>query len=64
MFAGMLGSCAAVFIMAALYEGLKVLREHLLRRAHVSLNYHTMPVPTANSASDDSVTTALHKTAT
>ena len=31
--AGMLGSCIVIFIMAALYEGLKVGREILLKRA-------------------------------
>jgi len=30
----MFGSCVAVFIMAALYEGLKVAREYLLVKAH------------------------------
>lgn len=41
---GMLGSCIAVFVMAALYEGLKVLREVLLRRSTVNVRYHTMPL--------------------
>lgn len=60
---GMLGSCAAVFVMASLYEGLKVLRELLLQKSHVSVRYHTMPVPTSNSSSDDAVVMETHKTA-
>jgi copper transporter 1 len=54
---GMLGSCIAVFIMAALYEGLKVLREFLLRRSNVMVRYNTMPVPT----NDDVHVTETHK---
>lgn len=34
--AGMVGACIIVFILAVLYEGLKVLREYLLKRALVS----------------------------
>jgi copper transporter 1 len=56
---GMLGSCLAVFIMAALYEGLKVGREHLLRRSNVLIRYNTMPVP----SSDSTLMTETHKTA-
>jgi len=41
---GMFGSCVAVFILASLYEGLKVLREILLRRSMVSVRYNTVPV--------------------
>ena len=34
IFLGMLGSCIALFIIALLYEGLKVLREVLLQRSY------------------------------
>lgn len=40
---GMVGACFAIFFMAMLYEGLKVLREHLLRKASVKARYHSMP---------------------
>lgn len=43
----MLGSCVAVFVMAALYEGLKVLREYLLRRSQCNVNY--TPTPTTEN---------------
>ena len=39
----MLGSCVAVCMLAALYEGLKVGREILLRRAVVTVQNHTAP---------------------
>lgn len=34
--AGMVGACVIIFILAVLYEGLKVFREYLLKRALVS----------------------------
>lgn len=34
--AGMVGACIVIFCLAVLYEGLKVLREYLLKRALVS----------------------------
>ena len=58
---GMLGSCVAVFVMAALYEGLKVLREHLLRRSHVMVRYNSMPVPTSPDNAETMIT-ETHKT--
>ena len=36
---GMLGSCIAILVIALLYEGLKVLREHLQRRALIQQRY-------------------------
>ena len=54
---GMLGSCIAIFILASLYEGLKVLREYLLRRSNMMVRYNTMPVPT----SDDVAVMETHK---
>ena len=47
----MLFSCIAVFCMATLYEGLKVLREYLIRRAHVSSQYSVAVPTTENSTS-------------
>lgn len=35
------GTCLAIFIMAMLYEGLKVLRETLLRRSIVNVRYQS-----------------------
>ena len=58
---GMLGSCIAVFVMAALYEGLKVLREHLLRRSRVMVRYNSMPVPTSPDNAETMIT-ETHKT--
>ncbi len=58
---GMLGSCIAIFIMAALYEGLKVLREHLLRRSRVLVRYNSMPIPTSPD-NGDAMITETHKT--
>jgi len=49
-FLGMLGSCIAIFILASLYEGLKVAREYLLRRSNAMVRYNTMPVPTSEDA--------------
>ena len=42
----MLGSCIAVFVMATLYEGLKVSRELLLRRA--TSHQYTVSVPVSD----------------
>ncbi|CAD5119959.1 DgyrCDS8546 [Dimorphilus gyrociliatus] len=42
---GMLGSCAVIFIIAALYEGLKVFREMLLRRSSVSVSMKMISLP-------------------
>ncbi|XP_072014499.1 high affinity copper uptake protein 1-like [Amphiura filiformis] len=39
---GLAGSCIAVFFLAMLYEGLKVLRETLLRRSAVNVRFHSM----------------------
>lgn len=58
---GMFGSCVAVFIMAALYEGLKVLREILLRKSMVSVRYNTVPVGTRGENSNGTLITETHK---
>ncbi|CAD5119958.1 DgyrCDS8542 [Dimorphilus gyrociliatus] len=61
---GMLGSCAVIFIIAALYEGLKVFREMLLRRSSVSVRYNTMPVPSQGNGANETCTmlSETHKT--
>ncbi|XP_071948347.1 high affinity copper uptake protein 1-like [Antedon mediterranea] len=41
---GLVGSCIAVFFLAILYEGLKVMRETLLRRSVVNVRYKTMQI--------------------
>ncbi|XP_041094405.1 high affinity copper uptake protein 1 [Polyodon spathula] len=41
----MVGACIAVYLLAVLYEGLKIGREFLLRRSQVSVRYNSMPVP-------------------
>lgn len=46
---GMVGSCFAVFVMAALYEGLKVLREYLLRKFNVHIRQGTRSYNSAYS---------------
>ncbi|XP_078739137.1 high affinity copper uptake protein 1 [Lampetra fluviatilis] len=42
---GMVGSCLAVFLLAAAYEGLKIFRESLLRQSQVHVRYSSMPLP-------------------
>ncbi|KAM5145261.1 high affinity copper uptake protein 1 [Mantella aurantiaca] len=44
----MAGAFVAVFLLAVLYEGLKIARESLLRRSQVSIRYNSMPVPGPN----------------
>lgn len=44
----MAGAFVAVFLLAILYEGLKIAREGLLRRSQVSIRYNSMPVPGPN----------------
>ncbi|XP_064616206.1 high affinity copper uptake protein 1-like isoform X2 [Liolophura sinensis] len=56
----MAGACVAVFFLAMFYEGLKVLREHLLRKANVNVRYHSMPV--SNGSAGDTMLTETHKT--
>merc|ERR1712168_679960 len=48
---GMLGSCITIFIMAALYEGLKVFRAHLLQKSLSS--YNSSQQVSSSSANDD-----------
>ncbi|XP_069790001.1 high affinity copper uptake protein 1 isoform X3 [Narcine bancroftii] len=45
---GMVGSCIVVFLFAIIYEGLKIGREHLLRKSQVNVRYNSMPVPGPN----------------
>ncbi|XP_066569437.1 high affinity copper uptake protein 1 isoform X1 [Amia ocellicauda] len=54
----MVGACIAVFLLAMLYEGLKIAREFLLRRSQVSVRYNSMPVPGPNGC----VMMETHKT--
>ncbi|XP_072287500.1 high affinity copper uptake protein 1 isoform X2 [Pyxicephalus adspersus] len=44
----MAGAFVAVFLLAILYEGLKIARESLLRKSQVSIRYNSMPVPGPN----------------
>ncbi|XP_018414849.1 PREDICTED: high affinity copper uptake protein 1 isoform X2 [Nanorana parkeri] len=44
----MAGAFVAVYLMAILYEGLKIAREALLRKSQVSIRYNSMPVPGPN----------------
>lgn len=54
----MVGACIGVFLLAVLYEGLKIGREVLLRRSQVNVRYNSMPVPGA----DGTVLMETHKT--
>ncbi|XP_075041540.1 high affinity copper uptake protein 1 isoform X2 [Mixophyes fleayi] len=44
----MAGAFVGVFLLAVLYEGLKIAREALLRKSQVSIRYNSMPVPGPN----------------
>ena len=48
-------SCIAVFCMATLYEGLKVLREYLIRRSLSRVRYDSVAVPTTENSTSESV---------
>ncbi|XP_069119644.1 high affinity copper uptake protein 1-like isoform X2 [Argopecten irradians] len=52
----MVGACVAIFFLAVLYEGLKVLREHLLRKS-LTVNKYSSVTATGNGFSQD--TTAI-----
>ncbi|XP_022624233.1 high affinity copper uptake protein 1 isoform X1 [Seriola dumerili] len=54
----MVGACIGVFLLAVLYEGLKMGREVLLRRSQVNVRYNSMPLPGA----DGTVLMETHKT--
>ncbi|KAM9734630.1 high affinity copper uptake protein 1 [Menidia menidia] len=54
----MVGACVGVFLLAVLYEGLKIGRELMLRRSQVNVRYNSMPLP----AADGSMLTETHKT--
>ncbi|XP_029985722.1 high affinity copper uptake protein 1 isoform X2 [Sphaeramia orbicularis] len=54
----MAGACIGVFLLAMLYEGLKIGREVLLRRSQVNVRYNSMPLPGA----DGTVLMETHKT--
>ncbi|XP_006816476.1 high affinity copper uptake protein 1-like [Saccoglossus kowalevskii] len=54
----MLGSCIAIFFLAVFYEGLKVLRESLLRKNVVNVRYSSMPV--GKQGGSDTVLTETH----
>ncbi|XP_072309487.1 high affinity copper uptake protein 1 [Eucyclogobius newberryi] len=51
-------ACLGVFLLAALYEGLKIGREVLLRRSQVNVRYNSMPLP----GTDGTVMVETHKT--
>ncbi|XP_054468961.1 high affinity copper uptake protein 1 [Anoplopoma fimbria] len=51
-------ACIGVFLLAVLYEGLKMGRETLLRRSQVNVRYNSMPLPGA----DGTVLMETHKT--
>ncbi|XP_051906831.1 high affinity copper uptake protein 1 [Hippocampus zosterae] len=54
----MVGACLGVFLLAVLYEGLKMGREALLRRSQVNVRYNCMPLPGA----DGTILMETHKT--
>ncbi|KAM8828914.1 high affinity copper uptake protein 1 isoform 1-T4 [Spinachia spinachia] len=54
----MVGACIGVFLLAVLYEGLKMGRETLLRRSQVNVRYNSMPLP----GGDGAVLMETHKT--
>lgn len=54
----MFGACVGVFLLAVLYEGLKIGREILLRRSQVNVRYNSMPLPGA----DGTMLMETHKT--
>ncbi|XP_053196106.1 high affinity copper uptake protein 1 [Scomber japonicus] len=54
----MVGACIGVFLLAVLYEGMKIGREALLRRSQVNVRYNSMPLPGA----DGTVLMETHKT--
>ncbi|XP_072096655.1 high affinity copper uptake protein 1 isoform X1 [Mobula birostris] len=55
---GMIGACVVVFLVAIIYEGLKISRECLLRKSQVNVRYNSMPVPGPNGT----VLMETHKT--
>lgn len=56
----MVGACIVIFILAMLYEGLKVMREQMLRKANVKTRYHSMTIEP--SLSRDTMIQEEHKT--
>ncbi|XP_037835413.1 high affinity copper uptake protein 1 isoform X1 [Kryptolebias marmoratus] len=54
----MVGACIGVFLLAVLYEGLKIGREALLRRSQVNVRYNSMSLP----GTDGTVLMETHKT--
>uniref|UniRef100_A0A4W3IYP5 Copper transport protein n=1 Tax=Callorhinchus milii TaxID=7868 RepID=A0A4W3IYP5_CALMI len=44
----MVAACVVIFLLAMLYEGLKIGRECLLRKSQVNVRYNSMPVPGPN----------------
>lgn len=51
---GLLGSMIGIFIMAALYEGLKYYREYLFWRTYNTLQYRAVSIPEKGTVPDDS----------
>lgn len=54
----MVGACVGVFLLAVLYEGLKIGREALLRRSQVNVRYNSMSLP----GTDGTMLMETHKT--
>nr|AGS09123.1 solute carrier family 31 copper transporters member 1 [Poecilia vivipara] len=54
----MFGACVGVFLLAVLYEGMKIGREILPRRSQVNVRYNSMPLPGA----DGTMLMETHKT--
>lgn len=54
----MVGACIGVFLLAVLYEGLKIGREALLRRSQVNVRYNSMSLP----GTDGTMLMETHKT--
>ncbi|VEN52481.1 unnamed protein product [Callosobruchus maculatus] len=50
---GLIGSMIGIFIMAALYEGLKYFREYLFWKTYNSLQYRAVAIPDKNTASEE-----------
>ena len=59
-FSEMLMSCLAIFVLAALYEGLKVFREVLLKRSLHSARYNVPVATSEDSAIVQSGTTVKY----
>lgn len=50
---GLIGSMIGIFIMAALYEGLKYFREYLFWKTYNSLQYRAVAIPEKNPSHEE-----------